>query len=126
MCTPHLGASTAESEEKCATMAVSQLKKYLEYGIIANSVNFPALEMFPSQEVCTRLAIVNKDVPNMIGAITSVIGSAGVNICAFTNESNGKVGYNLVDVGVDVNADLIERIQKLPDILRIRVIRFSK
>lgn len=126
ICTPHLGASTAESEENCAIMAARQLKNYLEYGIVTNSVNFPAIEIFPTQAIRSRLAIVNRDVPNMIAAITGVLGEAGVNIQAFTNESNGRIGYNLVDIEADVNDEVIERIRQLPKVLRVRALKFSK
>jgi len=126
ICTPHLGASTAESEENCAIMAARQLKNYLEYGIVTNSVNFPAIEIFPTQAIRSRLAIVNRDVPNMIAAITGVLGEAGVNIQAFTNESNGRIGYNLVDIEADVNDEVIEQIRQLPKVLRVRALKFSK
>lgn len=126
MCTPHLGASTAESEENCAVMAAKQLKNYLEYGVIANSVNFPVIEMFPSQAIRTRLVIVNKDVPNMIAIIAGVIGDARLNIQALTNESNGKIGYNLVDLEAEVSSDVVEKIRNLPNVLRVRVLNFSK
>ena len=125
ICTPHLGASTAESEENCSLMAARQLKNYLEYGVVTNSVNFPELETFPSQMTRIRLAIASNDVPNMIATITGVLGSSGVNIQALANESNGKISYNLVDLEVDVGDDLVERIRQLPNVLRVRALRFS-
>ena len=82
--------------------------------------------MFPSNTTHTRLAIVNKDVPNMIAVITGALGEAGVNIQAFANESNGKLGYNLVDLEVLVGGEVIERIRKLPNVLRVRVLTFQK
>lgn len=126
ICTPHLGASTAESEENCAVMAARQLRNYLEYGVVTNSVNFPVVEVFPTQAIRTRLTIVNKDVPNMIAVIAGILGEAGINIQALTNESNGKIGYNLVDVETDVDEGVAERIRQLPNILRVRVLRFAK
>ncbi len=126
ICTPHLGASTVESEENCAVMAAQQLLNYLEYGVVTNSVNFPVVEVFPTQTIKTRLAIVNKDVPNMIAVIAGVLGEAQINIHALTNESNGKIGYNLIDVDVDVSEVLAERIRQLPNILRVRILRFTK
>ncbi|MGD1002951.1 MAG: 3-phosphoglycerate dehydrogenase family protein [Minisyncoccia bacterium] len=125
ICTPHLGASTAESEENCATMAVRQLKNYLEYGVVSNSVNFPVVETFPSQSVRSRLAIVNRDVPGMIAVIAEVLGEARVNIQALTNEGNGKIGYNLVDLEVEVGDEIAETIRRIPDVLRVRVMRFN-
>jgi D-3-phosphoglycerate dehydrogenase len=125
ICTPHLGASTAESEENCATMAVRQLKNYLEYGVVSNSVNFPVVETFPSQSVRSRLAIVNRDVPGMIAVITEVLGGAHINIQALTNEGNGKIGYSLIDLEVEVGGEIIEAIRRIPDVLRVRVMRFN-
>jgi D-3-phosphoglycerate dehydrogenase len=125
ICTPHLGASTAESEENCATMAVRQLKNYLEYGVVNNSVNFPVVETFPSQSVRSRLAIVNRDVPGMIAVIADVLGGAHMNIQALTNEGNGKIGYTLVDLEVDVDDEIAEAIRRIPDVLRVRVIKFN-
>lgn len=126
ICTPHLGASTDEAEENCAVMACRQLKNFLEFGTVTNSVNFPTLEVGISPAVLTRLAIVNNDVPNMISAITGIIGGAGLNIHNFTNKGNGKIGYSLVDLDVCVTEFLIDKIRKLPNVLCVRVLRFTK
>jgi D-3-phosphoglycerate dehydrogenase len=120
--TPHLGASTEESEENCATMAVSQLKAYLELGNVVNSVNFPVTESVPSDKVKTRLIVINKDVPNKIAAITKVLGDAGVNIASFVNKSNGKVGYNIIDVEGDVPTAAIDAVKASDDVIRVRTI----
>ncbi|NLB63931.1 MAG: phosphoglycerate dehydrogenase [Fibrobacter sp.] len=120
---PHLGASTAEAEENCATMAVEQLKNYLEYGIVCNSVNFPALEGRPAMNAKVRLVVINKDVPNMIAEITKVIGAAGLNIISFKNESNGKIGYNLIDLETEVPAAILEEINHLEKVVRVRMIK---
>ena len=121
--TPHLGASTEESEENCATMAVNQLKSYLELGNVVNSVNFPVCESVPSDKVQTRLIVINKDVPNKIAAITKVLGDAGVNIASFVNKSNGKVGYNIIDVEGDVPQAAVDAVKASDDVIRIRVIK---
>lgn len=121
--TPHLGASTEESEENCATMAVNQLKSYLELGNVVNSVNFPVCESVPSDKVQTRLIVINKDVPNKIAAITKVLGDAGVNIASFVNKSNGKVGYNIIDVEGDVPQSAVDAVKASDDVIRIRVIK---
>ncbi len=121
---PHLGASTAEAEENCATMAVEQLKLYLEHGVIRNSVNFPAIAAMPAVGTKTRLVVINRDVPNMIATITKILGDAGVNIQSLKNESNGKIGYNLVDLAVDIPADLVEKIVATADVLKVRVIKY--
>jgi D-3-phosphoglycerate dehydrogenase / 2-oxoglutarate reductase len=120
ICLPHLGASTEEAEETCATMAVDQLKDYLEYGIVRNSVNLPAVDGRPAENVKTRLCIINQDVPHMIAAITHVIGGAGLNIVSLKNESNGKLGYNLIDLDVAVSEDLIAQLAKVEKVLKVR------
>ncbi len=125
ICTPHLGASTAESEENCAVMAVNQLRNYLEYGIVANSVNFPMIEVYPEQSVKTRVVVINKDVPNMIAQITQVIGKAGLNIVSFTNTSNGKIGYNIIDLESDLPESMVESIKGIGNVVRVRVLRFG-
>jgi len=124
ICTPHLGASTEESEENCATMAVNQLKGYLELGNVVNSVNFPVCESVPDASAKTRLIVINKDVPNMIAAITKVLGEAGVNIASLVNKSNGKVGYNIVDCQAELSDALVTKISSSPDVIRVRVINF--
>jgi D-3-phosphoglycerate dehydrogenase len=126
ICTPHLGASTAESEENCAVMAVNQLRNYLEYGIIANSVNFPIIESYPEEHTRTRVVVINKDVPNMIAQITQVIGKAGLNIVSYTNASNGKIGYNIIDLDKDVPDALVESINSVDKVIRVRVLRFPQ
>lgn len=126
ICTPHLGASTAESEENCAVMAVNQLRNYLEYGIVANSVNFPITEVYPEQSVKTRVVVINKDVPNMIAQVTQVIGGAGLNIVSFTNASNGKIGYNIIDLENEIPETLIATIKAIANVIRVRVLSFNR
>ncbi|MDR2581811.1 MAG: phosphoglycerate dehydrogenase [Fibromonadaceae bacterium] len=121
---PHLGASTEEAEENCATMAVEQLKDYLEFGTVQNSVNFPALESRPSANTKNRVVVINNDVPNMIALISKVFGDAGINISRFKNESNGKIGYNIIDVDSSVSQSLIESLRKIEQVIRVRVIEF--
>lgn len=125
ICLPHLGASTEEAEETCATMAVEQTKDYLEYGIVKNSVNLPAVDGRPAANVKTRLCIINQDVPHMIAAITHVIGNAGLNIASFKNESNGKLGYNLIDLDVAVPPAVIGELSKLDKVVRVRCLSFG-
>jgi D-3-phosphoglycerate dehydrogenase len=121
---PHLGASTEEAEENCATMAVEQLRDYLELGIVRNSVNFPDLESTPSVDIKSRIVVINNDVPNMIALISKVFGDADINIHSFKNESNGKIGYNLIDLGATVPQGLIDSLKKIEHIIRVRVIKF--
>jgi len=121
---PHLGASTEEAEENCAVMAVEQLKDYLDYGIVHNSVNFPVIDNRPAASVKNRIVVINNDVPNMIALISKVFGDAGININSFKNESNGKIGYNLIDIDTAVPQSLIDALKNIEQIIRVRVIEF--
>jgi D-3-phosphoglycerate dehydrogenase len=122
--TPHLGASTSESEENCATMAVKEMSNYLKYGNVAHSVNFPNIESTPSDTVQSRLIVINRDVPGMIALVSNIFGSHSVNIASYLNQSNGKVGYNIIDVESDIPAVVIETIEKNQDVIRTRKISF--
>ncbi len=125
ICTPHLGASSNEAEENCATMVVAQLKDYLEHGVVKNSVNFPAVSGKPAANVKSRIIVINQDVPHMIADITKVIGDAGQNILSFKNESNGKIGYNVIDLASEVAGDLVGKLEAVSDkILKVRLIRY--
>lgn len=124
ICTPHLGASTEESEDNCATMAVSAMKSYLKLGHITHSVNFPTIESPPDSAFTTRLIVINRDVPNMIGWISNILGDRKINIESYRNESNGKIGYNIVDLKSEVPEDLIAQIQQNTDVIKTRVINF--
>ncbi|WP_028318132.1 3-phosphoglycerate dehydrogenase family protein [Desulfobulbus elongatus] len=120
--TPHLGASTAESEENCATMAVRELKHYLEFGNIVHSVNFPNIETIPTVDVHTRLTVINRDQPGMIGLISNILGAEHINIMNYTNKSNGTVGYNIIDCSGPVPAEVQQQIAQQEGVLRVRVI----
>lgn len=125
ICLPHLGASTEEAEETCATMAVDQLKDYLEFGIVKNSVNLPSVDGRPAENVKVRLCIINQDVPNMIAEITRIIGGAGLNIVSFKNESNGKLGYNLIDLDAEVSDAVVSQLKGLEKVVRVRRISLA-
>ncbi len=124
--TPHLGASTSESEENCAVMAVRELSNYLRYGNITNSVNFPNIETIPSDLVKDRLIVINKDVPGMIAFITKVISGYSINIDSFKNESNGRLGYNIIDMESGISPDVVAEIEANENVIRTRVISFSR
>ena len=120
--TPHLGASTEESEDNCAVMAVKELMDYLDNGNIKNSVNFPNCDM----GVCTtvgRLALLHKNVPNMIGQISSILASTDMNIANMTNKSRDKYAYTLVDMETKADAATIEKLKAIQGMMRVRVIK---
>ena len=124
--TPHLGASTEESEEQCACMAVSELKAYLEHGTVTHSVNFPNAESVRSENVHTRLIMINRDVPGMIGFASHAIGSHGINIASYLNESNGVVGYNIIDLEQPISDEVLAEISAHADVIRTRRILYHE
>lgn len=123
--TPHLGASTSESEENCATMAVKEISSYLKYGNVVHSVNFPNIESTPSDKVHSRLIVINRDVPGMIAFVSNIFADNDVNISSYLNQSNGTVGYNIIDVESAIPAVVVEQIEKNSDVIRTRVISFK-
>lgn len=117
---PHLGASTPESEENCAVMAAQQLRDFLENGNIKNSVNFPNVEM--ERSGVQRLCLIHRNIPAMLANITAQLSGDGVNVENMTNKSRGDYAYTLVDVGSAVEEHVIADIEKIPGIIRVRVI----
>ncbi len=117
---PHLGASTPESEDNCAEMAAIELKNYLEYGNIENSVNFPSCYMpYVGKK---RICIMNRNVPNVVGSITTALAQKGMNIDNMLNKSKGDHAYTMIDVdGGDMEA-VAEEIRKLDGIIAVRTI----
>lgn len=118
---PHLGASTEESEENCARMAVKELKDYLENGNIKNSVNYPACDMGMKEEG-SRITVLHRNIPNMIGQFTAVLGQANMNIALMTNKSRKEYAYTMVDVEAEVPNDVKEKLEAIEGVLKVRVI----
>jgi D-3-phosphoglycerate dehydrogenase len=117
---PHLGASTPESEENCAMMAVDELADYLENGNIRNSVNMPACEMARSGAV--RLCILHRNVPNMLAAFLAELASEGANVENMVNKSRGQYAYTMIDFATAVPEQALDSVRNMPDVLRLRVI----
>lgn len=118
---PHLGASTPESEDNCACMAVDQIRDYLENGNIRNSVNMPAISM--PRDGSDRFCIVHKNVPNTISLLAGVMGDAGVNIENMQSKSRKDYAYTIVDVtGGDIDA-AVKKLSGIPAIIRVRVLQ---
>ncbi len=120
--TPHLGASTAESEDNCAVMAVQELMDYIENGNIKNSVNYPNCDMGLCKGVC-RIAINHKNIKNMIGQFASVLGRADMNIANMANQSRGEYAYSLFDLDTQVQAETVEKIRQIDGVLKVRVLK---
>lgn len=119
---PHLGASTEESEDNCAKMAVEELKDYLENGNIKNSVNYPACDM----GVCTkagRVAIFHKNIANMITKFTAAFGDKGINISDMINKSRGEVAYTMLDVEAAPTQEIVNTLENLEGVFRVRIVK---
>jgi D-3-phosphoglycerate dehydrogenase len=119
--TPHLGASTGEAEDNCAMMVADQIREFLELGNVRNSVNFPEA-VLPLLPGVTRLCIVNANVPNMVGQITTALAKHNLNISDLLNKSRGDIAYTLVDVDAPVSADVVKEISAIQGVLTTRVI----
>lgn len=117
---PHLGASTPESEENCAAMAVKELIDYIENGNITNSVNLPEISMPRSSE--KRICVIHKNIPNMLTSITSIVAENNVNIENMLNKSRGNYAYTMLDVsGID-DDDILRQIKAVSGIIRVRIV----
>lgn len=119
---PHLGASTEESEDNCAKMAVRQVMDYLENGNIHNSVNYPNCDMGIRGDN-TRITLLHRNVPNMIGQFTKILAEYNMNIADMTNKSKGKYAYTMIDIDSDVTDRVAEDLENVKEVLRVRVIR---
>jgi D-3-phosphoglycerate dehydrogenase len=115
---PHLGASTKEAEDNCAIMVAEQVRDYLENGNILNSVNFPEVQM--PRDGGYRLAVVNSNVPKMLGQISTALADAGLNIIDMLNKSRGDLAYTLVDVESEVSDATIQAISAIEGVLAVR------
>lgn len=122
--TPHLGASTEESEENCAVLAVDELRDFLETGRIRNSVNYPSCSLPPEKCAC-RICIMNVNKPNMIVSCSSVLSQAGINIPNMTNKSRGDAAYTLIDCDTLPGEEIIDKIREIPGVKKVRVIYYS-
>ena len=119
---PHLGASTEESEDNCAVMAVQEIRDYMENGNIKNSVNYPSCDMGVCQ-TASRIAFLHKNAKGTIGTFTACLGDAGVNIDNMSNKSKGDFAYTMMDVDAPVPADVVEKMSNLPGVFKARVIK---
>ena len=119
---PHLGASTEESEDNCAKMAVKELRNYLENGNIKNSVNYPDCDMGMRGDN-TRILLLHRNVPNMIGQFTKILANDNMNIADLTNKSKGKYAYTMIDVDSPVSDKVAEELSAVKEVLRVRIIK---
>lgn len=117
---PHLGASTGEAEDNCAIMVAEQVRDYLENGNIKNSVNFPEVKLPRSEGY--RVTIVNSNVPDMIGQISSALAKKGMNIIDMLNKSKGDIAYTIIDIDKKADEELIADLKKINGVLNVRAI----
>jgi D-3-phosphoglycerate dehydrogenase len=117
---PHLGASTPEAEDNCAIMAVNQVRNFLEYGNIKNSVNFPDCEMDPSGK--TRILVGNRNVPNMVGQITTLLAAEKINIADMLNKSKGDLAYNIIDIDNAMSESALAKLKAIEGTIMVRVL----
>jgi len=120
ICTPHLGASTPESEDNCVRMVAKQVDDYLKTGSIVNSVNYPSCPL--GRVTMPRVAVLHKNVPNVIGPITSRISGEGLNIENMTNQSRGAYAYTVVDVSAEPSAALLDDLRAMDAVYRVRLL----
>jgi len=118
---PHLGASTAEAEENCAVMAADQLREFLENGNVRNSVNYPEA-VLPRLPNTTRLAIANRNVPNMVGQISTALAVHRINIADLLNKSRGEYAYTLIDADGALGEELLGELRSIDGVLSARIV----
>ncbi len=121
LCVPHLGASTEEAEDNCAVMAAEQLKAFLETGNVQNSVNFPSCQMDLNHR--TRILVANRNIPNMVGQITTVLANEGINIADLLNRHRDEVAYNIIDIEGDLPDKVVDGIRHIEGVIMVRIIR---
>lgn len=120
LCIPHLGASTQEAEDNCAIMAVRQLMDYLERGVVKNSVNFPECKLELRSPY--RLVVANRNIPNMVGQITTILAEGHINITDLINHHRGDVAFNIIDTDQAIPIEVLGRIGGVEGIIRVRTI----
>jgi len=118
---PHLGASTGEAEENCAVMVAEQVRDFLENGNIRNSVNYPEA-VLPRVPNTTRLSVANRNVPNMVGQISTCLAARGINIADLLNKSRGEFAYTLIDADGAVGEDLLTSLRAIDGVLSARIV----
>jgi D-3-phosphoglycerate dehydrogenase / 2-oxoglutarate reductase len=119
---PHLGASTPEAEDNCAVMAVNQLRDFLENGNVKNSVNYPDCDMGPAPIGGTRIILANKNVPAMVGQMTTVLASEKINISDMINKHRGESAYNIIDIDGKTGDSIIKKLKEIEGVIMVRSI----
>jgi len=119
---PHLGASTPEAEDNCAVMAVNQLRDFLENGNIKNSVNYPDCDMGAAPNDATRIIIANRNVPNIVGQVTTILATEKINISDMINKHRGDLAYNIIDVDGKAGDTIAKKLKGIEGVIMVRAI----
>jgi D-3-phosphoglycerate dehydrogenase len=117
---PHLGASTEEAEENCAVMAAKQLRDYLETGAIVNSVNFPQSQLEETEH--QRILVANRNIPNMVGQISTILANQSINILDLLNRHRGDLAYNIIDIEGSISVDAVNQLRAIDGVIFVRTI----
>lgn len=120
--TPHLGASTEESEDNCAVMAVKQIMDFVENGNIMNSVNYPKCELGVCDKAA-RITVCHKNIPNLIGQITSVVAAEGINVSDMVDKSRGDYAYAIIDLDASATEALVQDLEAVEGVIKVRVVK---
>ena len=120
--TPHLGASTEESEDNCAVMAVEELKNFVENGNIINSVNYPRCDLGVCDKAA-RITVAHKNIPNIIGQLTSAVAQEGINVADMVDKSRGEFAYAILDLDAPATDALLEKVSAVDGVIKVRVIK---
>lgn len=122
ICTPHLGASTAESEDNCAVMAVNEIRDFIENGNVINSVNYPRVDAgIPSS--AGRITVCHKNIPNMLTQFTGAFSKSGINVPDMVSKSRGDYAYTILDVDTPDAANMVKELESIDGVIRVRVVR---
>ena len=119
---PHLGASTPEAEDNCAIMAVNQLRDFLENGNVKNAVNFPDCDMGPAPRDGGRILLANKNIPNMVGQVTTILAAEKINIADMINKHRGDMAYNIIDIDGKVGEATLKTLKTTGGVIMVRLI----
>ena len=120
--TPHLGASTEESEDNCAVMAVQEIMDFVENGNVINSVNYPRCELGVCDKAA-RITVCHKNIPNLIGQITSVVAGEGINVSDMVDKSRGDYAYAIIDLDAAATETLVEKLATVEGVIKVRVVK---
>jgi D-3-phosphoglycerate dehydrogenase len=119
---PHLGASTPEAEDNCAIMAVNQLRDFLENGNVKNAVNFPDCDMGLTPREGGRILLANKNIPNMVGQVTTILAAEKINIADMINKHRGDMAYNIIDIDGKVGETTLKTLKTTEGVIMVRLI----